>query len=114
MFSWAAESRSRGRVRAPAELGQLEYPACAGPPLLLVAFHLARTEEEVEQPLARVAFRSEDEVLEDREVAELVRNLPRLCEAQVNDLVRRQAVDPRGVKPDLPAVGAAETCHEFE
>src|SRR5207245_642761 len=64
--------------------------------------------------LPRVAFRSEDEVLEDREVAKLVRNLPRLREAQVHNLVRRQAVDPRAVKPDLPAVGAVEACNDVE
>src|SRR2546427_10623491 len=64
--------------------------------------------------LPRVAFRSEDEVLEDREVAKLVRNLPRLREAQVHNLVRRQAVDPRTVKPDLPAVGAVRARNDVK
>src|SRR5947199_9858314 len=101
-------------VRESLELRQLKHFAGPGPPLLFVALDFERTEEEVEQPLACVVLRREDEVLEDRQVAELVGNLPRFCEPEVHNLERWQAVDSYPVKPNLPAVGAIEPRDDVE
>src|SRR5213593_4152308 len=96
------------------ELRQLKHFAGPGAPLLFVALDFERTEEEVQQPLARIVLRREDEVLEDRQVPKLMGNLPRFCEPEVHNLVRWKAVDPRAVEPNLPAVGAIEPRNDVE
>ena len=96
------------------ELRQLEHLTGPGAPLLLVALDLARPEEEVEQSLAGIVLRREDEVLQDGQVTELVRNLPRLGEPEVHDLVWRQAIDPDAVKPNLAAIGSIEPGDDVE
>ena len=96
------------------ELRQLQHLAGPGAPLPLVALDLARPEEEVEQALAGIVLRGEDEVLQDRQIAKLVGDLPRLREPEVHDLVRGQSIDSRAVEPDLPAVGSIEPGNDVE
>src|SRR5437867_13377869 len=96
------------------ELRQLQHLAGPGAPLPLVALDLARPEEEVEQSLAGIVLRGEDEVLQDRQVAKFVGNLPGLGEPEVHNLIRGQSIDPCAVEPDLPAVVSIEPGNDVE
>src|SRR5690349_19503105 len=64
--------------------------------------------------LSRIVLRSEHQVLEDRHVAELVRDLPRLREAEVDNLERREPVDAVLAQPNRAAIGAVKACDDVE
>ena len=96
------------------ELGQSKDFTGPLPPSFLVSPNQARLEEQVGQMLSRVVLGPEDEILEDRHIAQFVRDLPRLREAQVNDLKGRESVDPGVTKPNLATIGAVQSCDEIE
>src|SRR2546430_15052413 len=91
------------------ELRELEHVPRSGPPMLLVPPDALGPDEQVQQMLLRILLGSEDEVFEHCHVAKLMRNLPGLREAQVNDFVGREAIDSRVIEPNASVIGAVRS-----
>src|SRR2546421_13087337 len=90
------------------ELREAEQVRRTGPPTLLVPSDVLGPDEQVQQMFPRILLGSEDEVFQDRHVAKLVRNLPGLREAQVNDLIGREAIDSRVIGPNASGIGSVQ------
>src|SRR2546423_11866806 len=64
--------------------------------------------------LSGILLGPQDKVFKHRHVAKLVRNLPGLREAKVNDFVGREAIDSRVVEPYATVVGAVQPSDDVE
>src|SRR3989442_3552723 len=64
--------------------------------------------------LSGILLGPQDKVFEHRHVAKLMRNLPGLREAQVNDFVGRKAIDSRVIEPNASVIGAVQSGDDIE
>src|SRR3989442_12768699 len=101
-------------VCQPIELRETQDLPRSGPPGPFLSPDDPRASQDVQQMLSRIVLRSEHQVLEDRHVAELVRDLPRLREAEVDDLEFLFNVTPATEIPTLSPHGALPIEQRFE
>src|SRR5438445_13739080 len=85
----ASRKGLRVLVCQPTELRETQDLPGSAPPRPFLSPDDPRANQDVQQMLSRIVLRSEHQVLQDRHVAELVRDLPRLREAEMDDLEGR-------------------------